>query len=110
MDGLTTSQMVKYMQGLAGNTLRASGRQFLSCAWNLNVTIVDDLPPYSTDKPRILTEQMDIGRRAIEVASLGGFDKVTWDGASDKCEKQSATHWLRLVPESTFFRLTHPAF
>jgi len=26
---------------------------------------------------------MNIGRRAIELAALGGFDKVTWDGAAD---------------------------
>jgi len=26
---------------------------------------------------------MDIGRRGIELAALGGFDKCTWDGAAD---------------------------
>ncbi|KAJ3032500.1 hypothetical protein HDV00_007438 [Rhizophlyctis rosea] len=109
MDGLTTSQMVKYMRGLAGNTLRASGRQFLSCAWNLNTTIVDDLAPYSPESPRLLTEQMDIGRRAIEVASLGGFDKVTWDGASDKYPSKCIVEQLGFENALELVHLAHQA-
>jgi hypothetical protein len=34
-------------------------------------------------EPKELTERMDIAMRAVEITSLGGFDKVTWDGASD---------------------------
>lgn len=55
-----------------GLTLWAS-----SAAFNLNTPIVDDLNGVYISKP------MNIGRRAIELAALGGFDKVTWDGASD---------------------------
>ncbi|RUP43877.1 hypothetical protein BC936DRAFT_136607 [Jimgerdemannia flammicorona] len=86
MCNLTTSDMVTYMRGLAGHVLRNAGRQYLSCAWNLNTEIVDDLPPHSRKQPKILKNRMEIGRRAIEVAALGGFDKVTWDGASDTCK------------------------
>ncbi|KAJ3140273.1 hypothetical protein HDU90_008500 [Geranomyces variabilis] len=40
--------------------------------------------PYSLGMPKTLTSMMDIGRRGIEIAALGGFDKITWDGASDE--------------------------
>jgi hypothetical protein len=63
---------------------------FSSAAFNLNHPIVDDLDPNEAGEPRLLTEQMDIGRRGIELAALGGFDKCTWDGAADtypsRCE------------------------
>ena len=39
---------------------------------------------------------MDIAMRAVEITSIGGFDKVTWDGASDtypsKCIMYQLTH------------------
>ncbi|KAF8997404.1 hypothetical protein BDQ17DRAFT_857894 [Cyathus striatus] len=82
MDGLKTSQMVAYMRGLAGHALR-NHRQYFSAAFNLNHPIVDDLRPNEDGTPRVLSEQMDIGRRAVELAALGHFDKVTWDGAAD---------------------------
>ncbi|KZT24933.1 hypothetical protein NEOLEDRAFT_1134133 [Neolentinus lepideus HHB14362 ss-1] len=84
MDGLTTTQMVEYMQALAGHVLRKPGRQYMSAAFNLNHPIVDDLD----GEPRVLDGIMEIGLRGIELAALGGFDKVTWDGASDKYPSQ----------------------
>jgi len=46
----------------------------------------------------MITDKLEIGRRGIELAALGGFDKVTWDGASDsypsKCERLSSPHKL----------------
>lgn len=84
MDGLTTGQMVQYMQGLAGHVLRKPGRQYLSAAFNLNHPIMDDLMLGEDGQPRMLEGIMEIGLRGIELAALGGFDKVTWDGASDK--------------------------
>ncbi|KAL1914511.1 uncharacterized protein VTP21DRAFT_8225 [Calcarisporiella thermophila] len=82
MDGLTTSQMVRYMKGLSGHTLR-NCKQYLSAAFNLNTPLVDDLPPYTAEDPKIYTNQREIGLRGIELAAMSGFDKVTWDGASD---------------------------
>src|SRR5258708_7636881 len=65
-----------------------------SAAFNLNNPIIDDLNPTEDGCDRILTEKMEIGRRGIELAALGGFEKVTWDGASDcypsKCESFSS--------------------
>ncbi|KAI0685647.1 hypothetical protein BC835DRAFT_1421040 [Cytidiella melzeri] len=102
LDGLHTSQMVKYMHALAGNALR-NHRQYLSAAFNLNSTFVDDLEkaqdgtlrireqPVIIEVPRptqgnlseLQTIRRYIALRAVELAALGGFDKVTVDGASD---------------------------
>ncbi|KAJ3012131.1 hypothetical protein HKX48_006435 [Thoreauomyces humboldtii] len=84
MDGLTTSQCIAYMRALSAAIMRNRHRQYLSCAWNINTTLIDDAPPFPPVSRRMITERMDIGRRAIEIAILGGFDKITWDGASDR--------------------------
>jgi hypothetical protein len=47
----------------------------------LNHPVDDDLAPSEDGSPRKLVDQMDIGRRGIELAVLGGFEKCTWDGA-----------------------------
>ena len=63
---------------------------YSSAAYNLNHALIDDLNPTPNGHPRTITDKLEIGRRGIELAALGGFDKVTWDGASDsypsKCE------------------------
>lgn len=79
MERLSTSQAMRYMIALRAQVQR-SKNQFLSAAWNLNQTLVDDFGHKETTN---LTERMDIAMRAVEITSLGGFDKVTWDGASD---------------------------
>jgi hypothetical protein len=83
MDDLTASQQVAYMRALAGHTLR-NHRQYFSAAYNLNHPLIDDLNLDKDGKPTIITDQLEIGRRGIELAALGGFDKCTWDGASGK--------------------------
>ena len=80
MEGLTTSQAVRYMRALREHVHRNKHRQFLSAAWNLNQTVIDD---YEQDITVKLTERIDIAKRAIQITSIGGFDKITWDGASD---------------------------
>ncbi|KAH8918558.1 hypothetical protein BT69DRAFT_1338064 [Atractiella rhizophila] len=83
MDGLSASEAVAYMRALSGHVLRHH-KQILSAAFNLNSPFIDDLAEPNADGefPKV-TEQMDIGRRGIELASMGGFDKVTFDGAAD---------------------------
>ncbi|KAF8688460.1 hypothetical protein RHS03_09451, partial [Rhizoctonia solani] len=76
MEGLKASDMVAYMRALRGHTLK-NYRQCLSAAFNLNTPLVDDIHGTYHDKP------IEIARRAIELTVLGGFDKVTWDDASD---------------------------
>ncbi|KAH9488029.1 hypothetical protein Btru_066720 [Bulinus truncatus] len=79
MERLSTSQALKYMHALRAQVQR-SRKQFLSAAWNLNQELVND---FETEQPEVLTERKDIAMRAIMITSLGGFDKITWDGASD---------------------------
>ena len=81
MEGLTTKQMVEYMQVVKANTLRKP-TQYLSAAFNLNTEMKDDLILGEDGKPRVLKDRMEIGLRGIELAAMGGFDKVTFDGAT----------------------------
>lgn len=92
MEGLSTSQALRYMRSLRAQVQR-SKNQFLSAAWNLNQVLTDD---FDHKEEVELNERMDIAMRAVEITSLGGFDKVTWDGASDtypsKCIMFQLTH------------------
>ncbi len=83
MDGLTASEQVAYMRALSGHVLR-SHKQILSAAYNLNSAFIDDLaePDTEGNYPTI-SDNIAIGKRGIELAALGGFDKVTFDGAAD---------------------------
>ena len=91
MEGLTTSQAVKYMQALRGQTIR-SHKQILSAAWNLNQTIMDD---FQRKEAQILNTRTSIARRAIDITCMGGgFEKITWDGASDTYPSQCIMYQL----------------
>ncbi|KAJ3153585.1 hypothetical protein HDU89_000627 [Geranomyces variabilis] len=109
MDGLTTSQMVTYMRALSAHTMRAPNRQFFSCAFNINTPICDNVHPYSLGMPRTLTNMMDIGRRGIEIAALGGFDKITWDGASDEYPSKCIIERLGFGNALELVHLAHKA-
>lgn len=102
MEGLSTSQALRYMHALRAEVQR-SRKQYLSAAWNLNQNLVND---YELEEPDILSERIDIAMKAVMITSLGGFDKVTWDGASDtypsKCIMYQLTYEeaLRIVHEA----------
>ncbi|KAG9118479.1 hypothetical protein FRC07_007000, partial [Ceratobasidium sp. 392] len=68
---LVTS-VVHYMIVETSSTILSS-----SAAFNLNTPLIDDIEEVYLKNPVL------IGTRAIRLAVLGGFDKVTWDGASD---------------------------
>lgn len=83
MDGLTASEQVAYMRALSGHVLR-SHKQILSAAYNLNSPFIDDLAEPNTEgNYPTISDNIAIGKRGIELAALGGFDKVTFDGAAD---------------------------
>ncbi|XP_064608860.1 uncharacterized protein LOC135473020 [Liolophura sinensis] len=103
MEGLSTSQAVRYMQALRGQVQR-SRKQFLSAAWNLNQTVLDD---YKQEAPINLEERMDIATRAIEITSIGGFDKVTWDGASDTYPSKCIMYQLSFEEALTLVHEAH---
>ncbi|ESO92065.1 hypothetical protein LOTGIDRAFT_163069 [Lottia gigantea] len=80
MDGLTTSQAVRYMQELHRQIHRDPFSQYLSASWKINQSLVDD---FEKDTPVTLTGKMDIACRVIEATCNGGFDKIIWDGTED---------------------------
>ena len=103
MEGLTTSQAVRFMQALRGQVQRKR-HQFLSAAWNLNQCIVDD---YDRDEPVNLTQRMEIATRAIDIVSIGGFDKITWDGASDTYPSKCIMYQLSFEEALTIVHEAH---
>lgn len=104
MEGLTTRQAVLYMRALSAHTHRNRQSQFLSAAWNLNQTFVDD---YDIDVPVELTDRMDIAHRAIDLTALGGFEKVTWDGASDTYPSKCIMYQLTFEEALTIVHEAH---
>lgn len=82
MDGLTYKQALRYMQALTGNTIRDRFRQRFSAAFNINTPLLDDRD--GQREPRRITQPMEVARVAAQLAQQGGFEKVTWDGASNE--------------------------
>ena len=104
MDGLTYTQAVRYMQALTGNTIRDRYRQRFSAAFNIHAKLFDDRD--TGREPRAITQPMDVARMAARMTQEGGFEKVTWDGATDKAGSQpligqlTAAELLELVHDA----------
>ncbi|KAJ6564600.1 hypothetical protein B0H19DRAFT_1141522 [Mycena capillaripes] len=105
MDGLTTSQMLRYMRSLG--TVPRKRLQYLSAAFNIHpekTSIMDDTD--QKNPARALTKPIEICLRGIQLAAQGGFDKVTFDGAADTypskpfIEQLSFSEGLELVHEA----------
>ena len=79
IERMTFTQSLEFMKALVGNCQRDIDLQFLSAAFNINTPIVDDRDP---DNVLTVKDRFRIAQLGIELASLGGFNKVTWDGAS----------------------------
>jgi hypothetical protein len=71
---------VRFMRALSGNVLRDRDRQTLSAAFNVNTP----LEVREGGRTTTIRDPYAIGRRGVELARAGGFDKVTWDGASNE--------------------------
>ena len=94
MDGMTTYETVKFMRALRGEIIK-NPYQILSAAWNLNNPLVDDFnTEENTDNAENASytrktvsvkyvDKFQIAKQAILFTKIGGFDKITWDGASD---------------------------
>ena len=104
MERLTTSQAMRYMNALRVQVQR-SRTQYLSAAWNLNQQVVDDFE--MEDSPQILTKRMDIALKAVAITALGGFDKVTWDGASDTYPSKCIMYQLSFEESLTIVHEAH---
>jgi len=86
MEGPTTSQMLQYMRHLSLQVIRNRARQYMSAAFPLNTPLVDDREEVlekNGGKPVTITDKYEIGKLGVILASMGGFDKCTFDGAGD---------------------------
>lgn len=87
MERMTATEAIKFMRYVVGNVIRDRNRQYLAAAFNINTPIVDDRPEtleFNSGAPVMLTNRMEIARLAIELTKQGGFERVTWDGASNE--------------------------
>lgn len=85
MDGLSATESVEFMRGVARATSRNLD-QYLTSAFNLNTPLVDDRPSTlqsNNGQPKTLTDPYDIAKLALHLAKEGGWDKIAWDGASE---------------------------
>mmetsp|Transcript_37952 Transcript_37952/g.83209 ORF Transcript_37952/g.83209 Transcript_37952/m.83209 type:complete len:657 (-) Transcript_37952:215-2185(-) len=86
MEGLTASQMLRYMTALSQQLVRNRARQYVSAAFPLNTPLVDDREETKAangGEPVTITDKYEIGKLGVVLAAEGGFDKVTFDGAGD---------------------------
>jgi hypothetical protein len=77
IERMNTGHAVRFMRAVSGNVLRDRDRQTLSAAFNLNT-------PLAVTGGATLTGRFEIGLKGVELARAGGFEKVTWDGASNE--------------------------
>ncbi len=103
MDNMKASEAVTFMRGVAGNVIRDAPVQFLSAAFNVNTPIVDDRagPGPLTKK---VSDPFEIARLGIELVKQGRFDKIAWDGASNK---QPSEPILGQLSRPDLLRLVH---
>ncbi|MDJ0731475.1 MAG: PhnD/SsuA/transferrin family substrate-binding protein [Crocosphaera sp.] len=80
IENMTATESIEFMKGVVGNVLREPERQFLAAAFNINTPIIDDRGTETKE----ISDRLAIGMLGIEIARLGEFDKVTWDGASNE--------------------------
>jgi hypothetical protein len=90
IERMTTAAAVRFMRAVSGNVLRDRDRQTLSAAFNLNTP----LEARDGAGVRTLTDRFEIGTRGVEIARAGGFDKVTWDGASNEVPSRPITEQI----------------
>jgi hypothetical protein len=80
IERMSEDAAIRFMRALSGNVLRDRDRQTLSAAFNINTP----LETKSGGRPILVTDRYEIGKRGVDLARAGGFDKVTWDGASNE--------------------------
>ena len=106
MDGMTTKQSVEFMRIVAGNVVRDPVTQRLSAAFNINTDLVDDL--FSRGLPRKIDKSAsaEISELAVSLVALGRFNKIAWDGASNKRPSEPIIGQLK---HSHLLKLVHSA-
>ena len=125
MEYLSTYETLKHMRSIRAEVTR-NPYQILSAAWNLNRILKDDYPlallksyfgakyekieklnfeRYSSASDR--SDRFEIAKMAIAYTKLGGFDKVTWDGAGDSYPSRCIVPYQLTLPQ--LFELNHIA-
>lgn len=100
IERMSVLQAVRFMAAVAGNVSRDKSRQFLSAAFNINQPLRDDR---DLAAPHWIGSRIDVANTGIDITAMGGFDKVTWDGASNLPKSEpiiaafTAGEWLRLI-------------
>lgn len=100
IERMSAQQAIGFMAAVAGNVSRDASRQFLSAAFNINQPLLDDRDPATL---RWTGSRIDTAQLGIELAQSGGFDKVTWDGASNLPKSEpiiaafTSSQWLALI-------------
>jgi hypothetical protein len=84
IERMTATEAVEFMQCLAGNVVRDRNRQCLTAAFSINTSIFDD----RDGRDRQLIGRYEIAHLGIELARVGGFDRVAWDGSSNELPSQ----------------------
>lgn len=99
---------VSFMKSVVGNVFRTPGKQTLAAAFNINTNYYDNRYHKQAEGEEcyILSDPYEIAKTAIRVAKDGGFDRVTWDGASDQVPSRPIIDQLS---HEQFTRLVHEA-
>jgi hypothetical protein len=115
------NKSLKHMRSISAE-LKKTPYQILAAAWNLNRELTHDLDTkmllensygFTLDFERQhsikkFNDRFSIGKLAILFTKLGGFDKVTWDGASDAYPSKAIIPFqLSLVQGFTLVHLAH---
>jgi ABC-type phosphate/phosphonate transport system substrate-binding protein len=87
IERMSVTEAVTFMKAVVSNVIRDRQRQYLSAAFNINTPCQDDRPEtlaYNNGVAATITDRIDLCRLGISIAKQAGFDKVTWDGASNE--------------------------
>lgn len=86
IERMTVSQAIKFMRTVSANVVRDESLQVLAAAFCINYPLIDDRETtleQNNGKPKKITDRMEIAKLGIEIAKLGNFDKVTFDGTAN---------------------------
>lgn len=100
IERMTASQAVRFMRAVAGNVLRDPTRQYLSAAFNVNLSLVDD----RGGSPVTVSGRYALARLGVELADEGRFEKVAWDGSSNQ---EPSVPIVEQLPYEQLLELVH---
>lgn len=87
---------VAFMKSVVGNVFRTLGKQTLAAAFNINTPYYDNLyhATMEDEESYMVKDRFEIAQMAIKAAVDGGFDRVTWDGASNQIPSEPIINQL----------------